>query len=264
MLTAVVFALVLLSVFVWTLSTSFKPRGDVLSYPPTILPKTFSLENYQLVLSGPYATWFLNSVIVSLGTVVIVLLVSIPAAYGATRYKFKGQTAILFAILFGMAVGQVPTVLPFYLLAAQTQTLNTHFLLILVFSAWMTPLATWLLRGYFASIPLELDEAGMLDGVNRVGTLMRIILPLTKPAIAAVAIITFVYSWNEFVLAAGLTSTDQARTLPVGLNYYRGFVGVEFGELTAGVTMSLVPVVLVFLLLQRRFVAGLSGGALGK
>jgi ABC-type glycerol-3-phosphate transport system permease component len=257
------FAAILLSVLVWTVSTSFKPTNEVLAYPPTLWPRTLTLVHYQEVLDGPFFRWALNSLIVSVGTVLLVLFVSAPAAYGATRYKFPGQTIILFAILLGMAVGQAATVLPFYLLGAETGSLDSHELLIFAFAAWMTPLGTWMLRGYFLSLPKELDEAAMLDGLSRLGILIRIILPISWPALSAVSIITFVYAWNEFLLAAALTSTDAGRTLPVGLDQYRGYLGVDYGNLSAGVTVSMLPVVVLFLALQRRFIAGLSGGALG-
>jgi ABC-type glycerol-3-phosphate transport system permease component len=253
--------LLYLSNSLWALSTSFKPQSEILTDPPSLLPHHLSLESYATVLRGQFARWFLNSLLVGVGTVVLVLAISIPAAYGATRFKFRGQTALLFCILAGTAVGQVATVVPFYFVASKLGLVDTYVVLILVYSVWMTPLAVWLLRGYFKSIPTDLDEAAMLDGCSRFGAMTRVILPLTRPGLASAALIIFVYSWNEFILASTLTSSDQMRTAPVGIHLFLATYGVDWGSISAASILSLLPILALFLLLQKQFIAGLTGGA---
>jgi len=250
--------------FIWAFSTSLKNPNEILSYPPSLIPHHPTLSNYERVLNGGFFRWLLNSSIVAVGTILLVLGVSIPAAYGSTRFKFRGQTAMLFVILVGMAIGQIATVVPFYFLASSLHLINTYVVLILAYSIWLTPLVVWLLRGYFKTIPLELDEAAMIDGCTRVGAMVRVILPLTRPAIAAAALITFVYSWNEFILASTLTSENQMRTIPVGLHNYIATYGVDWGAVTAGAIVSIIPILGAFLALQRQFIAGLTAGTLGS
>jgi ABC-type glycerol-3-phosphate transport system permease component len=262
---AVAIMLVLyLSNTLWALRTSLIPEGEILTFPPALFPGELTFESYQRVLTGQFGRWFLNSVIVALGTVLLVLGVSVPAAYGATRFTFRGQTVVLFVILAGMAVGQVATVVPFYFLASQLGLINTYAILILVYSVWMTPLAVWLLRGYFRSVPVALDEAAMLDGCSRLGAMLKVVTPLARPGMAAASLIVFVYAWNEFILAVALTSTDDMRTVPVGIHLFLATYGVDWGAISAASVISLLPIVMLFLVLQRQFIEGLTAGTLGS
>lgn len=260
----VVVLFLFLSNFLWAFSTSLKHPSEILSYPPSLIPRDPTLENYARVFDSGFVRWFMNSTIVAGGTIVLVLLVSIPAAYGATRFRFRGQTTILFVILLGMAIGQVATSVPFYFLASQLNLIDTYISLILAYSTWLVPLCVWLLRGYFKSIPTELDEAAMLDGCTRFGAMVRVILPLTRPAIAASSLIIFVSAWNEYILASILTSTDSTRTIPVGLQLFLGTYGVDWGGITAGALVSIAPILMLFVVLQRQFIAGLTAGTLGS
>lgn len=266
-LTAVLVTVLLLaylSNFLWAISTSFKPTEDILTYPPTLIPETPVLDHYLKIFNESFGRWFLNSAIVAVLTVVIVLAISIPAAYGLTRFNGRGRTLVLFTILLGMALGQVSTIVPFYFVGSSLRLIDTYALLVIVYSAWMTPLTVWLLRGYFRSIPTSIDEAAMLDGCSRVRIMLQLIVPLARPAIAAAAFIIFVYCWNEYILAAVLTSSDQMRTVPVGIHLFLTTYGVDWGGISAGTIASLIPVVILFAFLQKQFVAGLTEGTLGK
>ncbi|MGC0273145.1 carbohydrate ABC transporter permease [Pseudactinotalea sp. Z1739] len=256
--------LLFLSNGLWALRTSLLPSEKILSFPPQILPDEVTLSHYQRVLTGQFGRWFANSAIVAFGTVLLVLMVSVPAAYGATRFRFRGQTALLFVILAGMAIGQVSTVVPFYFMATRLGLINTYGVLIVVYAVWMTPLAVWLLRGYFKTVPPQLDEAAMIDGCSRLGAMLRVVVPLTRPGMAAAALIVFVYSWNEFILAVVLTSTDDMRTVPVGIHMFLATYGVDWGAISAASIVSLIPIVMLFLLLQRHFIQGLTAGTLGS
>ncbi len=257
-------AVVMVLPFLWTLGTSLKPSADILAYPPKLVPWPISLEHFRDVTRSDFPRWVLNSLIVAVGTMALVLCVAVPAAYGATRFRFRGQTVALFLILLGMAIGQVATVVPLYFFGIATHLIDTYALLILVYAVWTVPMATWLLRGYFQSIPTELEEAAMLDGCTRLESLVRVILPITRPGLAAAAIITFVYSWNEFILALVLTSSDTMRTIPVGIYRYVATYGVDWGNISAATVIALAPILLTFLLLQRQFVEGLTAGTLGS
>jgi ABC-type glycerol-3-phosphate transport system permease component len=168
---------------------------------------------------------------------------------------------MLFLILTGMAMGELSTVLPLYFFGTQLHILDTYGILILANSAFIAPLAIWFLQGYFRSIPPQMEEAALLDGATRAGALYRIVLPSALPGLVAVSLVSFVHSWNEFILALVLTSSSTMRTVPVGIHLYLTDYGVDWGSITAAGILSILPVVLLFLLLQRHFLRGLTAGA---
>lgn len=256
----VVGALVL-APFLWTLSTSLKVKEDVLLFPPKFIPWPATLENYREVLTTGFPQYLLNSLIVSLSTVAVVLLVSIHAGYAVARYEFRGKSVMLFFILAGMAMGELATVLPLYFFASQLRIIDTYGVLILANSAFIAPLAIWFMQGYFRSIPPQMEEAALIDGANRLTTLYRIVLPSAVPGLVTVSLIAFVSSWNEFILALVLTSSEKMRTVPVGVHLYMTDYGVQWGSITAAGILSIVPVLLLFLLLQKHFLRGLTAGS---
>ena len=254
-------AAIVLAPFLWSLSTSLKVKADILRMPPRFLPWPATLDNYDSLLSAGFPRYLLNSAIVALGSVVVVLTVSVHAGYAAARYEFRGKAGMLFLILTGMAMGELSTVLPLYFFGSTLRLLDTYGILILANSAFIAPLAIWFLQGYFRSVPPQMEEAALLDGASRAGALYRIVVPATVPGLVTVSLISFVHSWNEFILALVLTSSGSMRTVPVGIHLYLTDYGVDWGSLTAAGIMSIVPVVLLFLLLQRHFLQGLTAGA---
>ncbi|HWU40121.1 MAG TPA: carbohydrate ABC transporter permease, partial [Candidatus Acidoferrum sp.] len=247
--------------FLWALSTSLKMKDDVLLMPPKFLPWPLTLENYQGILTAGFPRYLLNSTIVAVCSVVVVVLVSVHAGYAAARYEFRGKSGMLFLILTGMAMGELSTVLPLYFFGTQLRILDTYGILILANSAFISPLAIWFLQGYFRSIPPQMEEAALLDGASRAGALYRIVLPSSLPGLVTVSLVSFVHSWNEFILALVLTSSGTMRTVPVGIHLYLTDYGVDWGSITAAGILSILPVVLLFLLLQRHFLRGLTAGA---
>jgi ABC-type glycerol-3-phosphate transport system permease component len=257
----VVVALLVLTPFLWSLSTSLKVKEDVLLFPPKFIPWPATLENYADVIATGFPRYLLNSLIVSLSTVLVVLVVSIHAGYAVARYEFRGKSAMLFFILAGMAMGELATVLPLYFFASQLHIVDTYGVLILANSAFIAPLGIWFMQGYFRSIPPQMEEAALIDGTGRLGALYRIVLPSAVPGLVTVSLISFVASWNEFILALVLTSSEKMRTVPVGVHLYMTDYGVQWGNITAAGILSIVPILLLFLLLQKHFLRGLTAGS---
>jgi ABC-type glycerol-3-phosphate transport system permease component len=257
----VVVAGLVLTPFLWSLSTSLKVKEDVLVFPPKFIPWPATLENYAEVITTGFPRYLLNSLIVSLSTVLVVLVVSIHAGYAVARYEFRGKSAMLFFILAGMAMGELATVLPLYFFASQLHIVDTYGVLILANSAFIAPLGIWFMQGYFRSIPPQMEEAALIDGTGRLGALYRIVLPSAVPGLVTVSLISFVASWNEFILALVLTSSEKMRTVPVGVHLYMTDYGVQWGNITAAGILSIVPILLLFLLLQKHFLRGLTAGS---
>jgi ABC-type glycerol-3-phosphate transport system permease component len=257
----VVVAGLVLTPFLWSLSTSLKVKEDVLLFPPKFIPWPATLENYAEVITTGFPRYLLNSLIVSLSTVLVVLVVSIHAGYAVARYEFRGKSAMLFFILAGMAMGELATVLPLYFFASQLHIVDTYGVLILANSAFIAPLGIWFMQGYFRSIPPQMEEAALIDGTGRLGALYRIVLPSAVPGLVTVSLISFVASWNEFILALVLTSSEKMRTVPVGVHLYMTDYGVQWGNITAAGILSIVPIIVLFLLLQKHFLRGLTAGS---
>jgi ABC-type glycerol-3-phosphate transport system permease component len=252
---------IVLMPFLWSLSTSLKLKAEILQMPPKFLPWPATVENYHGILTAGFPRYLLNSAIVAVCSVAVVVLVSVHAGYAAARYEFRGKSAMLFLILTGMAMGELSTVLPLYFFGSRLRILDTYGVLILANSAFIAPLAIWFLQGYFRSIPPQMEEAALIDGTTRAGALYRIVLPSAMPGLLSVSLISFVHSWNEFILALVLTSSSTMRTVPVGIHLFLTDYGVEWGSITAAGILSILPVLLLFLLLQRHFLRGLTAGA---
>lgn len=253
---------VMLLPLAWILSTSLKPSGEILAYPPRWLPNQLTFAHYAAVLRSNMPQYFLSSIIISAGTLVLVLGLALHAAYAVTRYNFRFKKAFMVLLLCAMMMPGVANLLPIYLLANQVDLLNTYTLLIIVYAAWLLPTAVWILADYFRSIPESLDKAALVDGYSRWYAFYRIGLPLSRPGQAAAAIMVFVYVWNEFIIALTLISSDAKRPVQVGLHYYLTVLGIEWGEFSAAVVVSLLPVILIFIVFQRLFVSGMTAGAI--
>lgn len=258
------FAFITLAPFLWTISTSFRPRNEILTWPPMLLPTTWTFENYYHVLfKAQFLQFGLNSIIVTFFTVLVAVSVSCLAGYAAARYTFPGKTLIMFLILAGMAIGRFANVVPLYFFGQQLGLLDTHLILVISYSAFVTPITTWLMHSYYKTIPPALEEAAKIDGCTAFGAFWYVILPVVKPGIVAAAVIAMVHAWNEFILALVLTSSTNMRTLPVGLHFFLTDMGVNWGQLTAAGIVAIIPIVLTFFWLQRQFFQGLTAGTLG-
>ena len=246
----------------WGLSTSFKPEASVLTLPVRWIPASFTLENYQKVLfESDIPLNLFNSVIVSAATVVLTLLIAIPAAYSAARFTFRGKAALLFYILMTSMIPGIAILVPLYYLAVKVGVYDTYMVMIIIYVAWQVPTIVWILKGFFESLPVEVEESGRVDGCTAAGAFIRLVLPMAKPGLGAAAVICFVYVWNDYLIASTFVSSDNLRLVSVGLYRYLTQYGVVWGQLMAAVMVTLVPMIIAFVAFERRLVSGLSAGA---
>ena len=248
---------------VWGLVTSLKDDDKVFAFPPEWIPDPITLIHYKDVLVGSSLShFFLNSAIVTALTIVITLVVAMHMAYAAARIEFRGKNVLLFVLLASSMIPGISILTPLYLLSVKTGLYDTHIGLVLVYSAWQVPTAVWLLRGFIANIPVELEEAAMLDGCSRLRAFYLITVPALQPGLAAAAILVFVAVWNDFLIATALTISEDMRLIQVGLYRYIADVGVEWGRFLAYGILALAPILVAFVLLQKRFISGLTMGAI--
>lgn len=245
----------------WGLSTSFKSESATLSDRGWI-PSTITLENYRLVLFESKIPLYLGNTLLVAGiTVLATILIAIFGAYAAARFKFRGKTTSLFLILMTSMIPGIAILVPLYFLAVRLGLYDTYGVMVVIYTAWQIPTVIWMLKGFFESIPDSIEEAGRVDGASSFRVMMQLIFPLAVPGVAASAVISFIYVWNDFLIASTMISTDDKRLVAVGLYNYLSQYGIVWGQLTAAVTVSVIPIVIVFILMERRIVAGLSAGA---
>ena len=245
----------------WGVSTSFKSESATLSDQGWI-PTQFTLENYRLVLFESKIPLYIGNTLLVAGlTVIATILVAIFGAYAAARFRFRGKTTSLFLILMTSMIPGIAILVPLYFLAVQLGLYDTYAVMVVVYTAWQIPTVIWMLKGFFESIPDSIEEAGRVDGASHWRVMVQLIFPLAVPGIAAAAVISFVYVWNDFLIASTMISSDDKRLVAVGLYNYLSQYGIVWGQLTAAVVVSIIPIVIVFVLMERRIVAGLSAGA---
>jgi len=248
--------------FWWVASGSFKIPQEIIARVPTMFPQSFTLEHYQKLLSSSdYGTYLVNSLVVSSVSALTTLLLAIPAGYAFFRLEFKGRETYYRIILLAYAFPSIVVLIPLFGMFAKAGLVDTRLALIIVNVAFALPFAIWMLRSFFASIPKEIEEAARLDGGPPLTVLWRIMIPLTAPGIAAVAIFAFVTSWTEYVFASVMILSDARRTIPVGFSGIIGQYQVDWGLLLAGASLAILPVVIVFAFIGRWFVTGLTEGA---
>ena len=254
-----------LAPFAWVFLTSLKTRTELYATPLQYLPTTITVTNYVDAWTSkltPFSRFFANSLWVSSVTMVATTAISILAGYALARFRFGGRQVILLVFL---ATQMFPAVLLIAPLLSQWYALgliDTYQALIYSNFSFTVPFTVWMLVGYFDSIPRELEESALIDGCGRFAALLRVVLPLAAPGIAATAIFAFVTSWSELLFAITFTSQTEMRTLSAGLLFMVGQYEIQWGQLSAGVMISTVPVAVLFTYLQRHLIRGLSAGAL--
>lgn len=256
----------------WLVGLSFKTRAQIFANPPLWAWEP-TLDNYKAVLgmvigdgalqgtnTGDFLKFFTNSLVVSISSVLLSLIVGVPAGYAFARFKFFGSGAMFFGLLLMRMLPPIAVLLPMYVLLRQFGLLDTYLGLSLAYTTFSLPLVVWIMRGFFEGLPKELEESAMMDGCSRFGTFWRIILPLTRPGIVAATIFSVALSWNDFLFAVVLT-TRKTQTLPVMMAGYSSDVGIAWGEMTAAAVLVILPVIVFSILTQKHLVTGLSGGA---
>jgi multiple sugar transport system permease protein len=258
----VVVSLVAILPFAWAFLTSLKPERQIFTFPPQLLPAPATAYNYGRAIDHGLLLALFNSTVISLSAVVLVLAAGSLAAYALARISFRGSQVALFLIIAPMMIPGLVNLVPTYIVMAKLRLLDSYQGLILIYWVHSLPLAIWVLRGFFQTIPGELEDAAAVDGASRLRSLWSIVLPLSQPALAAVALLVFLNAWNEFVIASIMTSSALMRTAQVFLYLNVTDVGVNWGEMMASALAINLPVLALFLVLQRRFIAGLTAGAL--
>ena len=245
----------------WMLSTALKPSGEIFATPPTLVPKVVTLENFRrLFTETTFLTYFTNSVLVSLATVGLTLSVSAMGAYALTRFTFAGREKVAGLILTTYMFAPVMIIIPFYILVKELGIVNTRLALVLSYTTFCLPFCLWLLRAFFESIPLELEEAALVDGAGRGRAVWHVVLPLALPGLIAAAIFTFILAYNDFLFALVLITSEELKTLPVGVNDLFNATIVDWGMIMAAGVMITVPAVLFFAAVQRYLVQGWGAG----
>ena len=242
--------------------TSFKQRSDIFRMPTTLIPDTWTLDNYVTVFamsSIPQA--LLNSIIVGALVAAATLIFCFSAGYALARFKFRSARPLALFILLGQVVPLTVVLLPLYQIMSALNLLDSTIGVAFAHLAITVPLVTWMIRNQIAAIPIELEEAAQIDGCSRFDAITYIILPVCAPGLAAAAMFAFLQSWHEFLFASVMTSSMAARTAPVSLTEFANEFNVDWGATMAASVVLTVPIVILFVVLQRYFVAGLTGGA---
>jgi multiple sugar transport system permease protein len=252
----------------WMLSTSLKTPFAALQQPPRWIPAEFSFEQYQTLLSpnnsvgSEFLRYLLNSLWVSFATTTLGVVVAVPAAYAFSRFSFPGRDALFFSILVRNMFPLVVFLIPLFILMKNLRLVNTHGSLILTYLTFGLPLSIWLLKGFYDNIPPQLEQAARIDGATRFQAFRLIVVPLSSPGIIATAIYAFIQAWNEYVYAFTFLNDDRLLTLPVGLQRFFSEYSTNWPGLMAASFIMSVPVVALFLLLQKYFVRALTEGAI--
>lgn len=252
-----------LAPFLWSVITSLKDSDEVMRIPPTYVPEAPTGSNYSDIFSRqPFARYMLNSAIVGLGSTALALVAGALAAYAIARLRVPGGRLVEKALLAFSLVPSAILIVPLFAGAQRLGLTNSHLALIIVHATFNLPFAVWMLTSFFREFPSELEDAARVDGFSRLQILTRLVLPLSAPALGATAILLFIFSWNEFVIALTLLRGDQA-TVPVGIARLTGTSAYEipWGQISAAVVLTTLPVVAAVLAFQRWIVSGLTAGA---
>ena len=258
---SVVFAVFVLFPLVWALLTSFKTDSEIQSAPPDWFPATWIIDNYvRVVTASPLPQYLLNTAIIAVAGTVVTLVIAVHAAYAITRFRFRGRNAGSFLLLLTIMIPTVSIILPQFIIASQLSLVDTRLVLVIIDSAWQIPLAVWIMRAYFYRVSPEIDEAAMLDGCSRLTAFYRVVVPISWPGIAAAGVVVFIWIWNEFLIGLTLATSVKSQPVAPGLFSYVTESGIDWGTLTAAAMIAMLPVVVVFIVLQRQFVEGLTSG----
>lgn len=255
-----IFTISALGPLVFTAISSFKTMHDVLAFPPSLLPHPFIWSNYQEILSNAlFARWILNAFIYAAGAMVLNVIFSAMAGYALGRLNFPGRNIIFALTLAVMMIPSAITLIPKFLVVNTLHLNNTYFALIL--PAMAQPFSVFIMVQFMKTLPKELEESAMIDGASRFRTFFRVVLPLVKPALTAVAILTFQGAWNDFQWPLVAMGTQDMYTLPLGLFYFKSAHYTEYNLLLAGSMFNTIPILILFFIFQRYFIEGALGSS---
>ena len=255
-------AAVLLAPYAVMLSTALKPEAELRVTPPRLLPVEWRPQNFRTVLRDPeFQTWLSVSLTVAFASTALVIVAAAPAAYYTARHRFRGRAIFLFLVLVTQMFAPTALVVGLYREFFELGLINTYTALILVNAAFNLAFAIWILRAFFASIPREIEEAAAVDGCGRAGALLRVVLPVALPGIVTAAIFAFIAAWNEYIVALTLMTDASMRPLTVGITSYVTAYVQHWDLLFAASVIAIVPVVVLFALIEPYLVGGLTAGS---
>ena len=261
---SIVTALICLTPFIWMIVISFSKHPDFLA--SNKIPYIFTLKNYVEVITTHdlhVMDYFKNSLVIATIVTIIAVAIASFAGYAVSRIKFRGKTSIILGVLAVSMFPQISIVGYLFKIMTKIHWINTYQALIFPYIAWVMPISLWILISYFMQLPTDLDEAAMVDGANRIQTLLRVIIPISAPGIFSTSLLVFISAFNEFMFALMLTSDFHARTIPVGIALFQGLHGeIPWGQIMASSAIASVPLVILTLVFQRYIVQGLTAGAL--
>jgi len=253
---------VMLAPIIFTAFTSFKPRVETFRWPPTYFPEKPTLQAYEeVIFRSPMPRHLLNSLIIAVGTTIIVMVGGLFTAYGLSQYKFRGSGTILLVFIATRIIPPISLLVPFYIIMSFFHLINTYACLIILNTFLCYPLAVWMLKSFFDAFPRDLIDSAIVDGCTRTRAFFNIVVPVSAIGIAAVAIISFLWTWNEFLYAIIFTNTRSVQPITVGAHYFVGDELVQWDSLAATAMFTALPGLIFFSIAQRAIVKGLTAGA---
>jgi len=252
----------MLAPIIFTLFTSFKTREETFSWPPTYFPKQPTLEAYrEVIFRSPILRYLLNSLIIAMGTTTIVMIGGLFTAYGLSQYSYKGSKTVLLIFIATRIIPPISLLVPFYIIMSFLHLINTYACLMIVNTFLWYPFAIWMLKSFFDKFPRELVDSAIVDGCTRTSAFLKVVIPVSAIGIAAVAIITFLWTWNEFLYGIIFTNTRSVQPITVGAHYFVGDELVQWDSIAATAIFTALPGIVFFSIAQRAIVKGLMAGA---
>ena len=259
----VIFSLYCIFPFIWMLISALKPKTEIRTATPTFLIQEPTLENFHRVLvDAGFLRYIKNSLFVSIAACLLSMVIAVMAGYALSRYyKLKAVKLSNLAMMLSQMIPGVLLLVPLYLIMQKLNILESYKSLILAYTTFVIPLCTFMMSSFFDTVPLALEEAAEIDGCNKAQTIFKVILPLSLPSLVSTGLYAFINAWNEFMFGYIFISTDEYRTLTPAIMLFKGVNTVDWGGLMAGSVVAVIPVTLIFLFLQRCFLAGLMSGS---
>ena len=258
----IIMLFLLLAPIIFTGLTSFKTRQETFQFPPTYWPQKWTVGAYEEVLfRSPLPRHLLNSLVVAFGTTIVVILGSTVTAWGLSQFRFRGSALVMFILIATRIIPPISLLVPFYIIMSNLRLINTFTALIILNTFLAYPLAVWMIKSFFDSFPRELLDCATVDGCTRTGAFIRIVIPIAAIGIAAVGIITFLWTWNEFLFAMIFSNTRAVQPVTVGAHYFVGDELVQWDSIAATAMFTAVPGMIFFSIAQRQIVKGLVAGA---
>ena len=261
-LIGIIVAFLFIFPYVTMLSTALKPKSDITDMPPTYFPKIYEWGNFIKVFQEiPFGMYMRNTLIISIATMIIGIIVAVPAAYYVARNNFRLRTPFLLLVLITQMFSPTSLLIGIYRELSIFNLVNTYQGLILVNVSFNLAFSVWILSSFFKSIPVEIEEAAFIDGASRFQTFRKISLPLAAPGIVTTAIFTFIAAWNEYVVAYTLASSPEKQPFSVGLSLLTGLYEVKWNFLFAGSLIAIIPIIILFISIEKYLVGGLTAGS---